>query len=210
MKSRRRKLTFAVQLIPIFLLLMFVAPQLSAQQDENHSSEPSSAPKAPSNQRPAASSRPATSHGNDKPDKRAAGQRSPSTNAPRQSGSSTDAATDDPGPSISKPGRQGSSTNAPGRTGSSTDAANDNSPATKGPGTTGLLKQCRGSAWQDNRHCRTLKSVLLWPSSPGKYLLRDGGPGLGDRYPDPWRLVRGPPQTIPDSKVLIVLPSRYQ
>jgi YD repeat-containing protein len=145
MKSRRSKFAFAVQLIPIFLLLMFVAPQLSAQQDENHSSEPSSAPKAASNQRPAANPRPGTSHGNDKPDKRAAGQRSPSTNAPRQSGSSTDAATSDPGPANNKPGRRGSSTNAPGRSGSSTDAAAaDPGPSNNKPGRRGSSTNAPG------------------------------------------------------------------
>ena len=145
MKSRRSKRTFAVQLIPILLLLMFVAPHLSAQQDENHSSEPSSAPKAPNDQRPAASPRTAPSHGSDKPDKRASGQRGSSANAPRQSGSSTDAAADAPGPSNNKPGRRGSSTNAPGRSGTSTDAATDDpGPSNNKPGRRGSSTNAPG------------------------------------------------------------------
>jgi len=145
MKSRRSNLTIAVQLIPIFLLLTFVAPQLSAQQDENHSSEPSSAPKAPSNQRPASNPRSAPAHGSDKPDERASGQRGASTNAPRQSGSSADEATEDPAPSKSKPGRRGSSTNAPARPRSSTDAAAaDPGPSNNKPGRRGSSTSAPG------------------------------------------------------------------
>jgi YD repeat-containing protein len=136
MNSRRSTFTFAARLIPMFFLLLFVAPHSPAQQDKGPSSEPSSAPKASSNPRPAAGQTRTTPRGNNKSDTGATKQHGPSANAPGRSGSSTDAA-DGRGPSTNGPGRRGTSNNIPGRPGSSTDAADGRSPSTNGPGRRG-------------------------------------------------------------------------
>jgi hypothetical protein len=137
MKSGRNAFTFTARLVGIFFLLLLVAPHTPAQEDEKTPSEPSSAPKASSTQRPAAKQEAKAPRGNNNAPAGAGATRGPSASAPARSGSPARAGNDD---GSSKPARgwRRPATNTPEHAGSPTDAGNETAPPTEKPARSGL------------------------------------------------------------------------
>src|ERR1700683_1494162 len=88
MKSARRKFAFAVRLIWVVFLLMLVAPQAPAQEEEKPVADQQAAQKAPSNQRTSGRQDVRPPRGNNDTKGGAGGSRGSSANAPARSSSS--------------------------------------------------------------------------------------------------------------------------
>ena len=132
MKSARRKFAFAVRLIWVVFLLMLVAPQAPAQEEEKPVADQQAAQKAPSNQRTSGRQDVRPPRGNNDTKGGAGGSRGSSANAPARSSSSnhSENGTDE---ASSKPahGWRGPAATAPGRSASSAETAQDSPDAPK-------------------------------------------------------------------------------
>jgi YD repeat-containing protein len=131
MNSGRCTFALTSRLIPLFIVLLFLAPHTRAQQDDTSSSAQSAVPGAPGKVRQQSGQRPVTPGGN-RPNSGNAGQRGSSPNAPRRRGPSTDA-TNEPSTPENAPARPRPSGRPGGRGGSSTDAADKPSAPVNSP-----------------------------------------------------------------------------